>query len=89
MFIVLLKFSTNREQSGDYLDGHKAWLKQGFDDGVFLLAGSLQPGLGGGILARGSTVTIWWPGSKRIPSSPRMWSAPRSLRCRPPWPMSA
>ena len=33
------------------MDRHKAWIKRGFDDGVFLLAGSLEPGLGGGILA--------------------------------------
>ena len=53
MFIILLKFSTNRDKTGEFLDGHKAWLKQGFDDGIFILAGSLQPGLGGGILASG------------------------------------
>ena len=57
MFIVLLKFSDNRDQAGTFLDGHKAWLKQGFDDGVFLAAGSLQPGLGGGILAHGTTLS--------------------------------
>lgn len=33
------------------MDAHKAWLKRGFEDGVFLLAGSLEPDLGGGILA--------------------------------------
>jgi len=57
MFIVLLKFSDNRDQAGAFLDGHKAWLKQGFDDGVFLAAGSLQPGPGGGILAHGATLS--------------------------------
>jgi len=51
MFIVLLRFSTNKDQAGRFMDGHKDWVKRGFDDGVFLLAGSLQPGLGGGILA--------------------------------------
>ena len=51
MHIVLLKFSTNKDQASQFIDGHKAWLKRGFDDGVFLLAGSLEPGLGGGILA--------------------------------------
>ena len=38
------------------MDGHKAWLKRGFDDGVFLLAGSLEPGLGGGILAHNTSL---------------------------------
>lgn len=51
MFIVLLKFSSNKGQAGQFMDGHKEWIKRGFDDGVFLLAGSLQPNLGGGIVA--------------------------------------
>lgn len=51
MHIILLKFSANRNQAGLFMDGHKSWLKRGFEDGVFLLAGSLEPGLGGGILA--------------------------------------
>ena len=51
MFVVLLKFASNKGQAGQFMDGHKAWIKQGFDDGVFLLVGQLQPGLGGGILA--------------------------------------
>ena len=51
MFIVLLKFSDNREEAGRFMDGHVDWVKRGFEDGVFLLTGSLQPGLGGGILA--------------------------------------
>ena len=37
------------------MEGHKNWVKRGFDDGVFLLAGSLQPNLGGGILANNIT----------------------------------
>jgi uncharacterized protein YciI len=57
MFIVLLKFADNRDRAGALLEGHKAWLKQGFDDGVFLAAGSLQPGLGGGILSHGATLS--------------------------------
>ena len=50
MFIVFLRFSDNRSQAGEFMEDHNRWLKRGFDDGVFLLAGSLQPGLGGGIL---------------------------------------
>lgn len=56
MFIVLLRFSDNKARAGDFMEGHKAWLQRGFDDGVFLLAGSLQPGVGGGILASGGTL---------------------------------
>ncbi len=51
MFVVLLKFSDNKGQASQFMEGHREWLKRGFDDGVFLLAGSLQPNLGGGIVA--------------------------------------
>ena len=51
MFIVLLKFSDNKGQASQYMEGHKAWIKRGFDEGIFLLAGSLQPHLGGAIVA--------------------------------------
>ena len=58
MFIVLLKFAANKGQAAEHMEGHKAWLQRGFDDGVFLLAGSLRPngngGVGGGgIVAQG------------------------------------
>ena len=55
MFIVLLKFSANKSRAGQFMDGHNAWLKRGFEDGIFLLAGSLQPSLGGGILAHNTS----------------------------------
>ena len=56
MFIVLLKFSENKQQASEYMEGHNEWIKRGFDDGVFLLAGSLQPGLGGGIMAHNTSL---------------------------------
>lgn len=56
MFVVTLKFSDNKGQAGQFMDGHKEWLKRGFDDGVFLLAGSLQPNAGGGILAHNTSL---------------------------------
>lgn len=56
MFIVLLKFSDNKGQASQFMEGHNAWLRRGFDDGVFLLAGSLQPKLGGGIVAHNTTL---------------------------------
>jgi len=51
MFIVLLKFSGNKDQASQFMEGHNEWIRRGFDDGVFLLTGSLQPNMGGGILA--------------------------------------
>ena len=56
MFIILLKFSDNKAKAGQSMDGHNKWLRRGFDDGVFLLAGSLPPNLGGGILAHGASL---------------------------------
>ena len=57
MFIVLLKFSGNKAQASQFMDDHKEWIKRGFDDGVFLLVGSLQPGLGGGIVAHNTSLS--------------------------------
>ncbi|WP_455218087.1 YciI family protein [Kaarinaea lacus] len=56
MFFILLKFAENKERAGEYMDGHNAWLKRGFDEGVFLVAGSLQSGIGGGIVAHNATL---------------------------------
>lgn len=38
MFIVLLKFSTNKASANQFMDGHNSWLKDGFAQGMFLLA---------------------------------------------------
>ena len=57
MFVVLLRFSDNKGKAGQFMDGHMEWLKRGFGDGVFLLAGSLQPKLGGAILAHDTSLT--------------------------------
>jgi len=56
MFVVLLEFSYNRAQAGEFMAAHKDWLQRGFDDGVFVLAGSFQPNRGGAILAYGSSL---------------------------------
>ncbi len=55
MFVVTLKFSENRAGAGALMDGHKAWIQRGFDRGLFLMAGSLQPNMGGGIIAHGAS----------------------------------
>ena len=57
MFMVLLKFSDNKGQAGQLMEGHNEWLKRGFDDGIFLLAGSLQPNLGGGIMVHNTSLS--------------------------------
>jgi uncharacterized protein YciI len=56
MFVVLLKFAGNKGQAPRFMEGHKEWIQRGFDDGVFLLVGSLQPNLGGGIMAHNTSL---------------------------------
>jgi len=51
MFVVTLKFSANRAEAARYMDGHNAWIRRGFGDGIFLLTGSLAGGAGGAVLA--------------------------------------
>lgn len=56
MFITLLKFSKNIEKASQFMQGHKEWIKRGFDDDVFLLVGSLQPQLGGSVIAHNTSL---------------------------------
>jgi uncharacterized protein YciI len=56
MFIVLLRFSTNKGEASRFMADHNAWIRRGFDEGVFLLAGGIKPGLGGAILAHGASL---------------------------------
>lgn len=51
MFIVLLRFSSERARAGQFLEGHKEWIRRGFDEGVFVMTGSLQPNQGGVVIA--------------------------------------
>ncbi|WP_374572824.1 YciI family protein [Phenylobacterium sp.] len=55
MYVVLLKFAQNKARAPALMEGHKAWIQQGLDDGVFLVVGSLQPAAGGAILAHGAS----------------------------------
>ncbi len=53
MYIVQLKFAENRALAPQFMAAHNQWLRKGFDDGVFLLSGTLQPKRGGAIFANG------------------------------------
>jgi uncharacterized protein YciI len=55
MFFVLLRFSQNKHQAGELMATHNEWISRGLADGVFLLAGSLQPRLGGAVVAHNTT----------------------------------
>jgi uncharacterized protein YciI len=56
VFLVLLKFSDNKGQASLHMEQHNAWIRRGFDEGVFVLVGSLKPHGGGGILAHRTTM---------------------------------
>ncbi len=51
------EFSGNKGQAGQFMEGRNEWIKRGFDDGVFLLVGSLQPSMGGGVVAHNTSLS--------------------------------
>lgn len=53
MFIILLTYTKPLDQVEQHLSDHKAWVKQGFDDGIFILSGGQRPRTGGALLALG------------------------------------
>lgn len=55
MFVIFLRFAENRHLAAGHVQGHNDWIRQGIDDAVFLLVGSLGEGQGGAILAHGVT----------------------------------
>lgn len=55
MFVIFLTFAENRSEAGRLMDAHKAWIRQGVEEGIFHLVGSLTTGTGGAILAHGET----------------------------------
>ncbi|UYN95657.1 MAG: hypothetical protein KIT25_01530 [Enhydrobacter sp.] len=54
MHVITLRFA-DKSKAPQFMDAHNAWIKRGFDDGVFLLTGSLQPNAGGMILAHNAS----------------------------------
>ncbi|QGM44703.1 YciI family protein [Methylocystis heyeri] len=50
MFVVTLRL-VDKTKAPQFMEQHNAWIRRGFDEGVFLLAGGLQPNAGGAILA--------------------------------------
>ena len=55
MFIAFLRFSVNRHRANELMAGHNQWIASGLADGVFLLVGTLQPRLGGAVVAHNTT----------------------------------
>lgn len=52
MFVITLRF-IDKSQAPTWMSGHNTWLAQGFEEGAFLLAGGLEGGAGGIIVAHG------------------------------------
>lgn len=63
MFIIKLSFSLEQNldhsetesKAKRFMPAHLEWLQRGYDNGVFLVSGSLKPELGGGIIAHNIT----------------------------------
>lgn len=79
MFIITLRFA-NKERAPALMDRHNAWVKQGFDDGVFLLVGSIRPDGGGVIMAHNAPRAAIEARVQSDPSLPRASSMPTSSR---------
>ena len=56
MFLIQLEFSTNKPEAPRYMEGHNAWLRRGFEDGIFLASGSLRTHQGGAVLAANTSL---------------------------------
>jgi len=52
IYVVILTYIRRLEEIDAQLSAHGAWLRQGYDDGVFLASGRRVPRTGGIILAR-------------------------------------
>jgi uncharacterized protein YciI len=62
MFIVMLTYTKPLAEVDRHLAGHRAWVSEGFDDGVFILSGGQRPRTGGALLAVGedrSAIQAW------------------------------
>ena len=53
MYIVFLRFGPQRAEAGQWAAAHMAWIERGIASGALLLAGSLDNGQGGLVLAAG------------------------------------
>jgi uncharacterized protein YciI len=54
MFVILLKFS-DKAKAPSLMAAHNAWLQRGFEEGLLLLVGTVQPAAGGALVAHGAT----------------------------------
>ena len=58
MFILSLTYKKSNEEADRYMEPHMAWVKEGYDSGMFLASGRKVPRTGGVILALGDRAAI-------------------------------
>lgn len=54
MYIITLNLTEQKSKAPEFMAAHNDWIARGFEDGVFLLVGSLKPQGGGAILTNGA-----------------------------------
>lgn len=67
MHVVFLRFAENRASAPTLMAAHNEWLSRGFDDGVFVLAGTIRPASGGVIIAHDTSAESL---SRRVEADP-------------------
>ncbi|MDP9696897.1 UNVERIFIED_ORG: uncharacterized protein YciI [Arthrobacter globiformis] len=58
MYVVSLTYKVDQEIVDQHLDAHVDWLKDAFDEGVFIAAGRKVPRTGGVLLSRADRPTL-------------------------------
>ena len=54
MFVITLRFA-DRTHAPRLMEAHRDWIARGFERGILILVGTLQPGVGGMLIAHGAT----------------------------------
>ena len=58
MFILSLTYIAPLEAADEHMEAHMAWVKAGYDQGLFLASGRKIPRTGGVILSRGERAAL-------------------------------
>ena len=58
MFILSLTYITSPEDAEKHMDAHIAWVRAGYDQGLFIASGRKIPRTGGVILSRGERAAL-------------------------------
>jgi len=58
MFILSLTYIAPLEDADKHMEAHMAWVKAGYEQGLFLASGRKVPRTGGVILARGERAVL-------------------------------